>query len=53
MFKQRLLTAIVLIPIVLLAIYHAHPWLLGLVVLAILMTAGLEWLNLVPIHQRL
>lgn len=49
MFKQRLLTALVLVPIVLLAIYYAHPRLLGLVVFMMLLTAGWEWSRLMPI----
>lgn len=50
MFKQRLLTALVLVPLVLLAIYYANIWLLGTVVLLFIVIGGWEWSQLVPIR---
>ena len=51
MFRQRLLTALVLVPLVLLAIYYANVWLLGTVVLCLVGIGGWEWSQLVPIHS--
>lgn len=51
MFRQRLLTALVLVPLVLLAIYYANMWLLGVVVVLFVVIGGWEWLQLVPIHS--
>lgn len=50
MFKQRLFTTVILIPIVLLAIYFAYPWLLGLVILAIIAVGAWEWTELMPLN---
>ncbi len=51
MFKQRLLTALVLVPLVLMAIYYASTGvLMGLVVLLIGLM-GWEWLQLIPIRR--
>ena len=51
MFKQRLLTALVLIPLVFMAIYYASsPVLMGLVGLLIGLM-GWEWLQLIPIQR--
>ena len=51
MFKQRLLTSLVLVPLVLLAIYYANIWLLGSVVLLLVAAGGWEWSYLIPIHR--
>ena len=51
MFRQRLLTALVLVPLVLLAIYYANIWLLGSVVLLLIVIGGWEWTQLIPIHS--
>ena len=51
MFRQRLLTALVLVPLVLLAIYFANGWLLGSVVLLLVVIGGWEWLQLIPINS--
>ncbi|WP_133129421.1 phosphatidate cytidylyltransferase [Legionella yabuuchiae] len=51
MFKQRLLTTIILIPLVLFAIYYAYPWILGLVLLALIIIGGWEWLQLMPVQS--
>jgi len=53
MFRQRLLTALVLVPLVLLAIYYANMWLLGSIVLLFVMIGGWEWCQLIPIHSLL
>ena len=53
MFRQRLLTALVLVPLVLLAIYYANVWLFGSVVLVFVAIGGWEWTQLVPINSLL
>lgn len=49
MFKQRVLTALVLVPLVLLALYEAPAWLLACVVVMLLVLCGIEWVKLIPI----
>ena len=51
MFRQRLLTSLVLVPLVLLLIYYANIWVLTAVVLLLVMVGGWEWLQLIPIHH--
>ena len=51
MFKQRLLTSLVLVPLVLLAIYYANSWFLGAIVILLVMASGWEWLQLIPLTQ--
>jgi len=51
MFKQRLLTALILIPLVLLAIAKASGWVLGLLMSAALSIAAYEWLALIPLKK--
>lgn len=51
MFKQRLLTTLILVPLVLLAIYYASPWLLGGIMLLITAFLGWEWLQLIPLKH--
>ncbi len=51
MFRQRLLTSLVLIPLVLLAIYYASLWLLGAIVGVLLVLSGWEWIQLIPIQR--
>ena len=53
MFKQRLLTALVLIPLVLAIIYYANIWIMELVVLILVVAAGWEWTKLVPLNSLL
>lgn len=53
MFKQRLLTALVLVPLVLFSIYYANTWLLGAVVLLFIMVGGWEWSQLIPLSRAL
>ena len=52
MFRQRVLTAIVLVPLVIAAIFFAKPWVLGTVVIAVVLLAGWEWTQLIPIKTR-
>ena len=51
MFRQRLLTTLVLVPLVLLMIYQANAWLVGAVVLLLVLAGGWEWLQLIPVRQ--
>lgn len=51
MFRQRLLTFLVLVPLVLLAIYYANMWAFGSVVLLFVVVGGWEWTQLVPINS--
>lgn len=53
MFRQRLLTAIALIPLVFLSIYSANFWLLGAIVGLLVIGGGWEWIQLIPIQQQL
>lgn len=50
MFMQRLITTLVLVPLVLLMLFYAPAWLLGGVVLLILLAAGRECWQLIPLH---
>ena len=50
MFRQRLLTAMVLIPLVLAAIYYANYWAFVAVVLLLTIGCALEWLKLIPVR---
>ncbi len=52
MFKQRFWTALVLIPLVLLLIKQASPWVLGFLTMAFVIAAGWEWLMLIPLTKR-
>lgn len=51
MFIQRLITTLILVPLVLLAIFYGPWWLLGIIVLLITLTAGQECLQLIPIKS--
>ncbi|MDP3561685.1 MAG: phosphatidate cytidylyltransferase [Legionellaceae bacterium] len=51
MFKERLLTALMLIPLVLLAIYFGNIWVLSAVILILMLGLGWEWVSLIPIKQ--
>jgi phosphatidate cytidylyltransferase len=51
MFLQRLLTTIILVPLVLLAIYQANPWFLFGLVCLIVTLGGLEWTHLIPLQR--
>lgn len=50
MFRQRLLTVMVLIPLVLFVLYFANLWFLEFVVLLFVIAGGWEWAKLVPIQ---
>jgi phosphatidate cytidylyltransferase len=47
MLRQRVITAVALLAIVVPAIFHAPPWVWGVVSLALLSAAGFEWGRLV------
>lgn len=51
MFKQRLLTTLILVPLVLLAIYYANIWLLGTIVVLLVIGSAWEWCQLIPLLQ--
>ena len=50
MFKQRLFTALLLIPLVLLTLLYANTWVLALVLGLITALLAWEWTNLIPIQ---
>ncbi|MCL9683363.1 phosphatidate cytidylyltransferase [Legionella maioricensis] len=50
MFMQRLITTLVLVPLVLLILFYAPAWFLGGVVLLILLVAGRECWGLIPLN---
>lgn len=49
MFRQRLFTSILLIPLVLFAIYYANSWIFTALIVALLLFCALEWLPLIPV----
>lgn len=49
MFMQRLITSIVLVPLVLLALFYANPWILGSIVLLVALIAASEFCKLIPL----
>ncbi|OGV34010.1 MAG: phosphatidate cytidylyltransferase [Legionellales bacterium RIFCSPHIGHO2_12_FULL_35_11] len=51
MFKQRLLTTLILVPLVFLAIYYGNTWTLSAVTLGLLVAIGWEWLSLIVIKN--
>ncbi|AAU26601.1 TPA: phosphatidate cytidylyltransferase [Legionella pneumophila] len=51
MFMQRLITTLILVPLVLLAIFYAPSWILWGVVLVILLLAGMECFKLIPVDN--
>lgn len=53
MFRQRLLTTLILVPLVILAIYHAPAWFLLACVILIISIGGFESLSLIPIHNKM
>lgn len=50
MFMQRLITSLILVPLVLLIIFYASPWFLAGVILVVLLAAGRECLQLIPVN---
>lgn len=53
MFKQRLLTTLVLVPLVLLLIYYVNSSIFATAILLLVIACGWEWLQLIPAQQRL
>lgn len=51
MFKQRLITALVLIPLVLWCLYQANSWILAGVLSLIVLALGWEWTALIPLQR--
>jgi phosphatidate cytidylyltransferase len=51
MFKQRLLTALILVPLVLLALYYSRLIFLQIGLVIISLAMGIEWLQLIPIKR--
>ena len=51
MFKQRLMTTLLLVPLVLMAIYYANVLVLGSLVLLVITVLGWEWLQLIPVKR--
>lgn len=51
MFKQRLLTALILAPVVLATIYLANVWTLSIIVWLLMAICALEWLQLIPLES--
>jgi phosphatidate cytidylyltransferase len=51
MFRQRLLTTVVLVPLVLFAIYYANSWVINGLILLLLLVCGIEWLPLIPVNN--
>ncbi len=52
MFKQRLMTALILIPCVLWLLYSGCDWLFAGTLLVLLVAMGWEWLALIPLTSR-
>lgn len=50
MFMQRLITSLILIPLVLLTLFYGPTWLLMGIVVLILLAAGRECWQLIPLH---
>lgn len=50
MFMQRLITTLILVPLVLLVIFYAPAWFLAGVLLVVLLAAGRECWQLIPLH---
>lgn len=53
MFRQRLFTTLLIIPFVLYAIYYGSFELLSLIIVALILICGWEWLQLIPLTQLL
>lgn len=51
MFRQRLLTTLLLVPLVLGAILYANFWVFASVIVVMIMACGLEWLQLIPVNH--
>jgi len=53
MFRERLITTLILIPLVLLGIYFANYWLFAAVFALATLACAYEWLQLIPLDQKL
>lgn len=51
MFKERLITAVILIPIVLMTILYGNIWVLSAVMLMFMLGLGYEWMFLIPLKN--
>ena len=51
MFRQRLLTSLVLVPVVLLIIYYANSTVINSLIILLLIACGYEWLSLIPVKS--
>lgn len=51
MFRKRLITALILIPLVLWMIYFGNPIVLSSAILAIFLALGVEWMPLIPLTK--
>lgn len=51
MFLQRLITSLILVPLVLLVIFYGNPWMLAGIVLLVLLVAGKECFQLIPLKK--
>jgi CDP-diglyceride synthetase len=52
MFKHRLMTTLVLVPLVLCCLYLASPLLLLPIMLVVILMMGFEWLQLIPLVKQ-
>ncbi len=48
---QRLITSIILVPLVLITLFYANPWILGGILLLVTLLSGKEWWLLIPINN--
>ncbi|KTD08458.1 phosphatidate cytidylyltransferase [Legionella jamestowniensis] len=51
MFRQRLITTLILVPLVLLALYYATNLLFASMITLLLLGCAVEWLQLIPLKQ--
>ncbi|MDF1756981.1 MAG: phosphatidate cytidylyltransferase [Legionellaceae bacterium] len=51
MLKQRILTCLILVPLVFLTIYYGNTWTRSGAVILLFVTLGWEWLSLIPINK--
>lgn len=51
MFRTRLITTLVLVPLVLLAIFYTQPWVLGGLVAGLVLIGSWEWAGLIPLKS--
>lgn len=51
MFRQRLITILVLMPLVLLALYFANLWMFASVLFLFVLLSGIEWVQLIPLRN--